>query len=121
MNSGEILEMIEKAIAWGWCPLEGISYKNTTVRTDRFIDRIEIVFGYKDANNIVDIDKWSVYEVIFDPGFAKAVWGTEPRLVNKETFPETFPMTIEPWKRHLQEMVLAPDPLEYIKYKARNR
>ena len=51
-----------------------------------------------------------VYAVIFNHDFAKALWGTETdtSLGLSGMDPTT------PWEYHLQQMVIAPDPIKYL-------
>jgi len=48
--------------------------------------------------------------LIFNHDFAKALWGEEPCEVNGDDRLFGQPL----WKYHLQEMVIAPDPIEYL-------
>ena len=56
--------------------------------------------------------------VIFDHGFAKAIWSEIKPLENGEYPPEAImykgkPMW-EPWKYYLQQMVIAENPIKYL-------
>ncbi len=48
-------------------------------------------------------------DIIFDHKFAKALWGDEPLHRIKLTEP-----LMENWGYHLQQMVIADDPIAYL-------
>lgn len=48
-----------------------------------------------------------VYAIIFNHDFAKALWGGEIQVVPAD------PYTRVNWKYHLQQMVIADDPIDY--------
>lgn len=88
MTNQEILEKaISKAIDGGWTGLKP-SVKET----------VEIMLN----NRLVEA-------VIFNHRFAKALW-TDIRIKDKKYIVPTS----ESWKLHLQNMVIAPDPIAYL-------
>lgn len=61
-----------------------------------------------------------VKSVIFDHDFAKALWGEDKQLVESKTYHLTKSgykerrQFIEAWQYHLQQMVIADDPIKYL-------
>lgn len=54
---------------------------------------------------------------IFNHDFAKALWGTEGVVTNcylAETDTTYLPLKMSAWRYHLQQMVAAEDPLQYL-------
>ncbi len=106
----EILKKaVEKAIANGWKPDNNLQFiainEFITLDTDYFC-----------------LDKWHKFKIeqlLYNHDFAKALWGEEWKSAElKEYIPETDSYkigTILPkWKWHLQEMVIAEDPVKYL-------
>lgn len=79
----------EKAIDKGFVPIDNKHVIVTDNRTD-------IRFGY---------ESW-----IYDHDFARALWGEEVDWY--DTNDDSF---MPRWKGHLQEMVVADDPIAYLK------
>lgn len=54
--------------------------------------------------------------IIYNHDFAKALWGEEPMELGSEPVYPRMDLTtyIEPWKYHLQRMVIADDPIQYL-------
>jgi hypothetical protein len=91
MTETEILERaIEKAHDNGW--------ESPINNTDSF-SAADLAAGI--------INGLELFGVIFDHGFAKALWGTVwvDRIRNDG---------IADWQYHLQRMVIANDPIEYL-------
>lgn len=103
MTNQEILtKAIEKAIAGGW-KHQGIT------------DEGEMHFG--DSGVVVDWlrggqDYMSVGDLMLDHDFAKALWGEE-LSDDFVMFPDGEDYG-EVWKYHLQQMVIADDPIKYL-------
>lgn len=127
MSNQEILEKaIQKAIDGGWSPgwLDrrpvvswGVQYA-----TDYDDGEGVMVFGYHAKSNA---STWffPLKELIFNHDFAKALWGdgTNNIKVNDDgtlspidpTKPTKF-TTLLDYKDHLQQMVIAEDPIKYL-------
>ena len=69
------------------------------------------------------VNGWNAPHIIYDHGFAKALWGEEQAPTNiyktKTTIlsdrrPLTELSTFPAWQYHLQQMVIADDPLKYL-------
>lgn len=103
MSNQEILEKaIQKAIAGGWRP-EG-KYSQTVafnVKTNQF-ETVEPKLGIND--------------IIFSREFAKVLWGEEQLIqeVNNEELTGRTAVLDKSWQYHLQQMVIADDPIEYL-------
>lgn len=116
MNSGAIYyetlapalnRAIKHATANGWMPA-GMK----AVKAD---ESGKIIFVSKDGN---EFEPMSIYDVVYDREFAKALWGETKKLESGEYPPEVIvykdkPMW-EPWSYHLQRMVIADNPLQYL-------
>jgi len=98
VNHQEILEKaIAKAIDGGWEP--------TTVSWS--------VYG----ESIYFTDRATNYrEIIFNHNFAKALWGnySETMTVQNNTLNVKQVVDMDGWRYHLQQMVIADDPIEYL-------
>jgi hypothetical protein len=103
MNPTEVLtKAIRKAIEGGWTDwrLSGGDYIPWEVADD--------------GDTVIIGDRKSVYKnyehrnaVIFNQDFARALWG-EPTLIDYDHGPQ------DGWQHHLQEMVIASDPIKYL-------
>lgn len=51
--------------------------------------------------------------LIFNHGFARALWGDDP-IYNQQGSTIYFDPLSKAWKIHLQQMVIAPDPIKYL-------
>lgn len=101
MNDKEILEKaIKKAIEGGWKPNMKFVFQ-TAPRHD----------AYEPNSFTLELPQ----SLIFNPQFAKALWGDWPQLM-KDVVPKGVKsVTDKPaWQYHLQNMVIAPDPIEYL-------
>jgi hypothetical protein len=108
MSNAEILvKAIEKAIAGGW---KGFSYQtgwytgphpSSLLKSKYYPDTHEFVIHLQDLreNIMVDLNK-----LIFNHDFAKALWGE----------PKSGKAVPSGWQQHLQQMVIAEDPIEYL-------
>lgn len=112
MSNQEILEKaIEKAEKNGWA--KNYKIKMTWLNDD----------GTRRITAKITIDDWDTYApIIFNHDFAKALWGEElhqeifivPKELNKR-FAGTKDLDIKPtWMYHLQQMVIAEDPVQYL-------
>lgn len=53
------------------------------------------------------------YRVIFNHDFAKALWGDNEVIVYSDTY-EDIHEYLPNWQYHLQQMVIANDPIKYL-------
>ena len=116
--TGILKQAIEKAIANGW-------------KKPKYLPRIKIELLVIDMLDGIPY----VNTVIFDPSFAKALWGEkqgfngvpveavlkmavspkETLSSNMKTVGDIFSIKSEPiWQYHLQQMVMADDPIKYL-------
>jgi len=71
---------------------------------------------------VVDHSGWGYHHIIFSHDFAKAFWGTDKDVeigtvwVGDELNGDEAPILYggEIWQHHLQQMVLEPDPIQYL-------
>lgn len=100
MTDVEILrKAIQKAAAGGWKDEENIipiSLPGT--------GHVFLMHGALGMPHIL----FEPAELIFDHGFAKALWGEEPYI----EFP--YPPNLRSWQYHLREMVVSDDPIRYL-------
>lgn len=103
MNNQEILTTaIEKAIAGGFVPW--FDWPHSGYFEDGFYSP-----GYDGDHLDLGIE-----ELIFDHAFAKALWGENEnhrKVIVGETDWRKWPLD---WHHHLQQMVIAKDPIEYL-------
>jgi hypothetical protein len=95
MTNQEILEKaIQKAIAGGW--KNGQDWLDT-IRSD-------------------DAPAFTAKLFIFNHNFAKALWGEKHDALKewRKEIPDLPKPTSMGWKYHLQQMVIAPDPIKYL-------
>lgn len=100
MNVEILTKAIEKAIAGGWVrkrPLPNLGPDNLAYDA--------LKFGIPYANTI-----------IFNHDFAKALWGEDTRkiTVTLDTHNVRQEVKTAYWQYHLQQMVIAEDPIEYL-------
>ena len=112
MNKEILEQAITKAVDGG---LKG--YWAERYADCRRLDEMEYLTG----ENIYQ-EGHSLEELIFNQEFAKALWGEELHhetfIIPKELsrrFAGTNDLAIKPlWHYHLQQMVIAPDPIQYL-------
>lgn len=100
MNNQEILtKAIEKAIANGWRPW------GKTKPADVWVLCFELEYGKEIARSL-----------IFSHPFAKALWGEEQLYTEREAWEGNFKVRVHmtAWQLHLQQMVIADDPIKYL-------
>lgn len=109
-SSNKTLERaIRRAIRNGWTP-NGMPLKQVTVHwpdESDFPNDIDLIYIIDDEQGI-DAGFLSHDQILFNHDFAKALWGEVPnsgylKAANKI-----------PWKYHLQQMVIADDPIKYL-------
>lgn len=100
----EILEeAIQKAVAGGW-----VNEDDTKPITLPDTGHVFLTHGLLDMPHIF----FEVAELIFNPDFAKALWGEEwaHKLIDNVPLGRSNPA----WQYHLQQMVIANDPIRYL-------
>ncbi len=80
-------------------------------------------YGVQKLKSTEHLKEFNVEHIIYNHNFAKALWGGElhqetfivPKELN-ERFAGTKDLDIKPaWQYHLQQMVVADDPIEYLR------
>ena len=105
LSNQEILEKaIKKAIDGGWAnwykePIKSVEYDGKSVWINT---------GKK---NVIAVSVGEVFSLIFNHEFAKALWG-ERHNVNNNPREQ---IDNYGWQYHLQQMVIADDPVKYLK------
>jgi len=119
-NHQQILEKaIQKAMARGWEPKHPFSWELDTSRPSNArhprIKKLHVEHkGVYEDDYCIPVDEMSIYYlcVIFNHDFAKALWGEEDA---HEKFGLSADVTICPlWQYHLQQMVVADNPIKYL-------
>jgi hypothetical protein len=100
MTNQQILEKaIQKAIDNGWQVPRSLS----------FMSNKEFLYYLDDVTNPTTL-KWLKFkcnELLFNHDFAKALWGEETSIAISGG-------TMFAWAYHLQQMVIADDPIKYL-------
>lgn len=114
MNKQQVLEQaIQKALTNGWEHSGKLSY----ITPGCYIE-----WQYQDQiTGLVDTLSEHFREVLFDHDFAKALWGEEPFARTTSPHPD-YELSADVdelvyltnWQYHLQQMVIAEDPIEYL-------
>lgn len=105
-NQATLEQVIQKAIDGGWqydgrLPIEYFSVPG---------DGHWIYFGYEDTK----YPDLSLNDLVFRHDFAKALWG-DGRYTERREGNETIRVEHrKDWRRHLQAMVIAEDPIKYL-------
>ncbi len=108
MTNKEVLEKaIAKAIDGGWrSPWLG---RLLGTDSDVITGEVFVRFQHKD----LPVFKWSLFGLIYSHDFAKALWGGWP--TGKEFLEGAgVPIDDKHWGYHLQQMVIADDPIQYL-------
>ena len=93
-----ILEVaIQKAIDGGWSRLGTVEVTGYRTSSDQYL-KLSVV-----DDGVAHNDEFEVATIIFNHDFARALWGDATR--------DNGYMD---WEWHLQEMVIADDPIEYL-------
>ncbi len=122
MDNQQILaEAINRAVNGGWkYPFQANCY---TIRKHVKSKPEVIAFGFKE--NWQDGQRlkgqWSIPELIFNHDLAKALWGKEKQnyapiglLEGWDDDDFLYDDIKETWQYHLQQMVIADDPIKYL-------
>lgn len=119
MSNQEILEKaIQKAIDGGF------EYKNISVNDNDYGDWFfQIGAPAKNMDGIWYSRENNIEKLIFNHDFAKALWGEERdlkdvqytlELGDGEVTTPIYRLNIPLWRWHLQQMVIAEDPIKYL-------
>jgi hypothetical protein len=109
-NQAILQKAIEKAIEGGW----------VVPRELTFISSAEFLVYL--TNSTPDSLEWVEFktnELIYSHEFARCLWGDEPGHTFLHDFDtNSFPVVgaggVDNWQYHLQQMVIAPDPILYL-------
>jgi len=114
MNQQILKKAIKKAIDSGWsCFGHGKDWE--------FTYAFDVPIGIHFPNDAIGLGV-RTNDIIFNHDFAKALWGEElhhhvfvvPEELNKR-FAGTNEFDVKPvWQYHLQQMVVAEDPIKYL-------
>lgn len=97
MSNQEILtKAITQAIAGGWI-------------TNLLVYPYEVESNFVTIHYLEEDADMHAYEIIFNRGFAKALWGDKP-IIEKPP----IEIRVSKWQYHLQQMVVAEDPIAYL-------
>lgn len=113
MTQQAILEKaMQKAYKNGWRPLHKADFNNCTVHQwqDNKMVGIAVLFPNRDMAT-----SWvrELEGIIFNHDFARALWGTERAMRTIKTSGWLEYKTAL-WQYHLQQMVIADDPIKYL-------
>lgn len=124
MNNQQILETaIQKAIENGWkdCTEKPSYVKVTNYRyEDDFANGLRLItYMVSFPSGLGFTEKASTSEIIFDHDFAKALWKdvdfdtTDTDLWEGDGYTSALFLG-EAWQFHIQNMVIADDPIKYL-------
>jgi len=121
VSNKQILEKaIQKAIDGGWSPIKSIPVKKLYSITDFLKDSMVLNVAYVNGSKELR-DRWHVQTIwlIFNHDFAKALWGekyiwTIQVSRGRDTKVIKSMDMLEDWQYHLQQMVIAEDPIKYL-------
>jgi hypothetical protein len=111
MSNVDILEKaIQKAIDNGW---------NTQIKYDNIAlgKNWEVVghANYRGLHVDTGMDEVSVEQIIFNQGFAKALWGEKRFNWSYPSYEgNTAYLERAAWEYHLQHMIISDNPIKYL-------
>ena len=111
MSNKEILEKaIQKAIDGGW------NYKKSLGHAENV--EFMVSSGKSSPRDVSELEYLSSHtdtrDIIYNHDFAKALWGESKATATQES-PTRIRLGYDlGWKRHLQNMVVADDPIAYL-------
>lgn len=110
MSNQQILEKaIQKAIDGGW---NVVGSEIPATFTFRYIQNNAIIgVLHIDGHDVQHREPLNAERIIFNHDFAKALWGEEEYEGNPIGDPQG---TLRDWQYHLQQMVIADDPIQYL-------
>jgi hypothetical protein len=102
MDNQEILtKAIQKAIDGGW--------------RSKHLNRLQL---FDKTKMTTAVKQELVASLLFNHDFAKALWGDGGRIKKPVDYPnysaKTRSVKIRGWQSHLQQMVIADDPIKYL-------
>lgn len=120
-----LTKAIEKAVAGGWMPYGSWDLKDKrSVKSWELIDNVEsyTILGWESLGIEVvwqggGSDYLRLPQLIFNHNFAKALWGDLPGTIARhvdENGQQRDGQVILEWQYHLQQMVIADDPIKYL-------
>ena len=102
MSNQQILtKAIEKAIAGGWTSDDPMFLSADAETAEEYMEVIDKYCFDCFVNE-------RLFNTIFNHDFAKSLFGEYPTRI------PAYSDALENWQFHLQNMVIAPDPIEYI-------
>lgn len=111
MTNKEILEKaVQKAIDGGWIP-----FNNDFQARQPIESLMEFLLENEEIETKTGYREYSTF--IFNHEFAKALWGDTPLNFDNNNTLVAYEdrMYNEPiWQYHLQQMVISPNPIEYL-------
>ena len=116
MSNQQILtKAIEKAIDGGFWQLGKNEVKSRYgfLRDKQKTVEEVYVIEYKGSENQL-IRELAFETIIFNHDFAKALWGEDIRIVGETPGAMTQEERPLAWQWHLQQMVIADDPIKYL-------
>lgn len=119
MTNEQILtKAIEKAIAGGWKvhthkPID-FGVREDLVSLIEVPELVEIITEKEIISEPTDTYAYSKNDLLFNKQFAQALWGEKQIWWGHENAPEAR-HEIPAFQYHLQQMVIADDPLEYLR------
>lgn len=119
MSNQEILEKaIKKAIDGGWkFPFGANTYEiHKYIKAQPESIAFGLREGWQDDDDPGHLEgHWSIQELIFNHDFAKALWGEKHSAHEGQFVDGAHGMRwIPDWQYHLQQMVIADDPIKYL-------
>lgn len=125
MTNQEILEKaMQKAIDGGWNHWWTGDFLTTKAKergakqaaTYLSIEEDHVCIRWSNDNIPLEDSDISIAEIIFNHDFAKALWGehTETMTVQNNTLNVKQVIDMDGWRYHLQQMVVAKDPIKYL-------
>lgn len=123
MTNKETLERaISLAIEGGWIPDYEIKRVSQSIPGEHDEKRCWVIYKLQNVEPIWEDLYVNAERTIFDHNFARSLWGEEPYTDNKtlrmslrDGIVTSHKFSTEPaWQYHLQAMVLADDPIEYL-------
>lgn len=118
-NEDILKQSIEKTLNNGWLPKFYLKKWGKVIKiitkTEKGKSLVKEGHFWLEYENIGSIINYNVYEIIFSIDFAKAFFGEEDIEDSywdrvKSKYIQRFE-----WSAHLQQMVLEPEPLLYLK------
>lgn len=111
LNEHKALEgIIQKAIDAGFVPTE--TGKSDVLHQFGYWCSEGVAFEAYKKNKVYYHTFWNTYKLIFNHNFAKALWGEVSTVHYPDVEHIGTPLPL--WQYHLQMMVIADDPVQYL-------